>query len=158
MATNLDGDETCRHGFTGLPEDCVRCAREAHQAAIEAARQDGYREGVEALVEEYLADGRAGIRTIASRILDRALIPPSGGGEGERRHPQWHEAMNECLRTIRYHRAAPLWSTAPDDDPRKQAYMHALERVENTIKAEIENGGPLTSSLMGARLRQGEGK
>lgn len=37
MATNLDGDEVCRHWFTGLPEDCVRCAREAHQRAIEAA-------------------------------------------------------------------------------------------------------------------------
>lgn len=64
MATNLDGDETCRHGFTGLPEDCVRCAREAHQAAIEAARQEGYREGWEACRE-------------AAKLAAMTVLPPA---------------------------------------------------------------------------------
>lgn len=62
-------------------------------------------------------------------------------------HPEHRPGLLECLRTIAYHRQAPLIATAPEDSPGRQGYMHALDRVENTIRAELENGGPLTTPL-----------
>ncbi len=65
------------------------------------------------------------------------------------RHPENEPGLRECLRTVHYHRVASGVERMPVEDRFRQGFMHALERVENTIKAELENGGPLTSSLMG---------
>lgn len=57
MGANLDGDEACSHGFTGLPEDCVQCAREAWAKAMQASYEAGRREGIEQLYDLLFASG-----------------------------------------------------------------------------------------------------
>ncbi len=66
-------------------------------------------------------------------------------GELEAYKRGYLDAQKEALRTVRYHRErAKHW---------KESYQlgatQFADDMEGTLRAEIENGGPLTSQLMG---------
>lgn len=50
----------------------------------------------------------------------------------------FREGMKRALRLVSYHRGIPGGEPLP-------AYLAALDRVENSIKTELENGGPMIS-------------